>query len=41
MPEPSSKVSMAFLVITIAVAAIVGIAIVYLGVTGKIGGPIP
>lgn len=41
MPDEVPRPSMAFTVIVFVVAAAVGIAITYLGMTGRIGGPIP
>ena len=39
--EPPTAPSRTFLVLTFAVAIAVGVAIVYLGVTGQIGASIP
>jgi small basic protein len=41
MPEPSPRVSPAFLVVTFVVGAVVAVAIAYLGIHGQLGGPIP
>ncbi|MGI0155923.1 MAG: hypothetical protein ACREDE_07325 [Thermoplasmata archaeon] len=41
MRTSSPKVPLAFLVVTFAVAIVVAVAIVYLGINGPLGGPIP
>ena len=41
MPEPTPQVSRAFLVITFVVAIAIGVAIIYFGINGQLGGPIP
>lgn len=41
MAEPSPRVSPVFVVVTFAVAAAVAVAIVYFGIHGQLGGPIP
>jgi hypothetical protein len=41
MTEPSPQISRAFLVVTFAAAIIVAVAIIYFGINGQIGGPIP
>ena len=43
MPEPahSAPVSRAFVVVTFAVAIVIGIAIAYFGIHGTLGGGIP
>ncbi len=41
MPETVPKPSLTFTVAIFVVAAAVGIAIIWLGMTGHIGGPIP
>jgi hypothetical protein len=41
MPEPTPKVPLAFIVTTFVVAGVVAAAIIYLGITGALGGPVP
>jgi len=41
MAAPSTRVSPVFLVVTFAVAIAVGAGIVYFGIHGQLGGPIP
>ena len=41
MPDDPTKGSFAFLVVTFTVAIVVAALIIYLGVSGRIGGPIP
>jgi hypothetical protein len=41
MDATENRLSRTFLVVTFVVAAVVGIAIVYFGMGGQIGGPIP
>jgi F0F1-type ATP synthase membrane subunit a len=41
MAEELPKVPTAFLVVTFTVAILIGILVIYLGISGKIGGPIP
>jgi hypothetical protein len=41
MPEETPRASVTFTVIVFVVAAVVGILVAYLGMTGRIGGPIP
>jgi hypothetical protein len=41
MPPPSPKVSNVFIVVAFTVAILIGIAIVYFGINGQLGGPIP
>jgi len=41
MPEPSTKVPLSFIIVTFGSAAVVAILIVYFGLRGQIGGPIP
>jgi hypothetical protein len=41
MADDSPRGSMTFAIVVFVVAAVVGIAIAWLGMTGRIGGPIP
>jgi hypothetical protein len=41
MATSSTKPSMTFTVVLFVAAAVIGIAVAYLGITGRIGGPIP
>ncbi len=41
MPETPPKVPLAFIIVTFASATIIAILIVYFGLRGQIGGPIP
>jgi hypothetical protein len=41
MADELPKVSTTFLIVTFTVAIIIGVAVTYLGITGRIGGPIP
>ncbi len=41
MAEPVPKVPTLFIVVTFAVAIAIGAAVIYLGINGMIGGPIP
>jgi cell division protein FtsL len=41
MTETPPQISRAFLVITFVVAIVVAVAIIYFGINGQIGGPIP
>jgi hypothetical protein len=41
MAEDAQRGSVAFAVVLFVVATVVGIAIAWLGMTGRIGGPIP
>jgi hypothetical protein len=41
MPEPTPKVPLSFIVVTFSVAIIVAAAIIYFGINGQLGGPIP
>jgi hypothetical protein len=41
MPEPSPKVPLSFLIATFGGATVVAILIIYFGMRGQIGGPIP
>ncbi len=41
MPEPTPPVPLSFLIATFGGAAVVAILIVYFGLHGQIGGPIP
>ncbi len=41
MPETVPPVPLSFLIVTFGVAIAVGILIVYFGINGQLGGPIP
>jgi hypothetical protein len=41
MQDPTPEVSKTFLVVTFVASAAIGILIIYLGIGGKISGPIP
>lgn len=41
MPEPSPPVPLTFIIVTFAVAIVVGALIIYFGINGQLGGPIP
>jgi len=41
MADPTPKVPIAFVIVTFTAAAIVAILIVYFGINGQLGGPIP
>lgn len=41
MPEPTPKVPLLFLIATFGGATIVAVLIVYFGIHGQLGGPIP
>jgi len=41
MPEPVPPVSTAFIIVTFGSAIAVGLAVIYFGIHGQIGGPIP
>jgi hypothetical protein len=41
MPEPNPPVPLSFIVVTFTAAIAVGILVIYLGIHGQIGGPIP
>ncbi|MGA8543046.1 MAG: hypothetical protein WB947_05870 [Thermoplasmata archaeon] len=41
VPEPSPKVPLSFIVVTFVVSGLIAVAIVYFGIHGQLGGPIP
>ena len=41
MPEPTPRPSTAFVIVTFAGAILIGALIIYLGIHGELGGPIP
>lgn len=41
MPDEAAPEGRTFIVVAFVASAIVGLAVAYLGVTGRIGGPIP
>jgi hypothetical protein len=41
MPEPSPPVPLSFIIVTFGSATVIAVLIVYLGLKGYIGGPIP